>query len=381
MVRASLSDISLATQADRAALEARWRALQGRADGSFFQSWSWVGCLVEQRFPRPALLEATENGVPVALALFNRHPTRLARNTLWLNETGDPGRDTIFVEHNGVLIARGATAEVLPACLLIMRRLASRVVLSGVDAALVEAAGRAGYVRPRRWPQAAPAVDLRRLRREADGHFAALSANTRQQLRRALRRYAARGPLAVDRATTCAEAFAFLDALASLHQQSWTRRGQPGAFAAPWFRQFHRELITRGLPNGEIDLLRVRAGDDAIGYLYNFCFAGRISAYQSGFAYEAGDAQLRPGLVCHHLAITRAIAEGLDTYDFLAGEDRYKTSLANDGQVLHWVEMLAPGTPAWLATRAVDALKAARGRPGAYCPAAPSRAIASAIGA
>ena len=67
-----------------------------------------------------------------------------------------------------------------------------------------------------------------------------------------------------------------------------------------------------------VDLLRVRAGDTTVGCLYNFVSRGDVSFYQSGLAYET-DGKLKPGLVCHALAIDHAARAGHRWYDFLAG--------------------------------------------------------------
>ena len=67
----------------------------------------------------------------------------------------------------------------------------------------------------------------------------------------------------------------FLEALVRLHQITWTGRGKLGAFANSTFMRFHRELITRGIPRGEIDLLRIDAGEQTVGFLYNFVFRRR----------------------------------------------------------------------------------------------------------
>jgi CelD/BcsL family acetyltransferase involved in cellulose biosynthesis len=184
----------------------------------------------------------------------------------------------------------------------------------------------------------APCVDLAALRAAGADAFAPLSANTRHQLRRSLRRYAEAGELSLTRARDTAEAHGFLDALAALHQARWQARGQPGAFADPRFLRFHRALLARALPRGEAELVRVAAGPQMIGYLYNFLWRGEVLAYQSGFAYPP-DGQRKPGLTCHHLAIAAHLAAGAQVYDFLAGEDRYKTSLANAARRLHWLEL------------------------------------------
>ena len=53
-------------------VETRWRAMDERCDASFFQSWTWVGCLAAERYTRPSLLEVWAGGEVVGLGLFNR---------------------------------------------------------------------------------------------------------------------------------------------------------------------------------------------------------------------------------------------------------------------------------------------------------------------
>lgn len=43
-----------------------------RGPASFFQSWTWVGCLAAERYPDPVLIEARAGGETIGLALFNR---------------------------------------------------------------------------------------------------------------------------------------------------------------------------------------------------------------------------------------------------------------------------------------------------------------------
>jgi CelD/BcsL family acetyltransferase involved in cellulose biosynthesis len=323
---------------DPATLEPRWREMEARSGASFFQRWTWTGCLFEEQFTDPVLLEAHEGTTLVAVALFNRRrgvPTRLH-----LHESGVAARDSVFIEHNGVLLAEEADAAILPACLRALRgRLGLRAVaLSGVDATHRAAAAATGGAIVGAQARQAPWIDFS----AGPGSFLdGLSANTRQQLRRSARHYAARGALRVERAGTTAEAHAFLDALIELHQRTWTARGRPGAFADAFPRRFHHALIDRGHARGEIDLLRISAGAQDIGYLYNFVADGRVSAYQSGFDYATadGDSRLKPGLTCHHLAIEHYQANGARIYDFLAGADRYKISLANCETTLHWLRI------------------------------------------
>jgi CelD/BcsL family acetyltransferase involved in cellulose biosynthesis len=320
--------------ADFAELGARWRDLEQRAALSFFQSWTWVGCLAAERFADPVLVEATEGGRTVALALFNRVRRRVGPAVLYLGESGRAELDCPYVEQNGVLAEAGREAVLTELCL---RAVASRydLVLSGLDDTVLAAARRAaGLVRVGR-SQASPFVDLAALRGQGGDYLAGRSANTRQQIRRSDRCY---GPIAVTRADTVAVAHTMLDGMAALHQAAWAAKGQPGSFARPFFRRFHRELIAAGIPRGEVALLNVSFGGSIIGILYNFHFRGRMLAYQSGFAYGAADARAKPGLTCHYRAIRFAFEQGLDVYDFLAGADRYKRSLADRSHWQSWAE-------------------------------------------
>lgn len=337
--------IVLVEPEDFEALGAGWRALEADADASFFQSWTWVGCLAAERFPRPLLLQAWRGERLAGLALLNRRGW--LRERLLLGESGDPALDAVFVEYNGSLMARGEDElradclggllqYTLPRC---RWRLGRRLVLSGVDEAHLIAARAAGTVRLRR-SGPVPFVDLTVLDETEGGFLDSLSANARYQIRRSARRYEEMaGPLAVRRAASVAEGLDFLAALACLHQSSWTARGKPGAFAGEAFVRFHRALIARGLPRGEVDLLRIDAGARVVGYLYNFVYRGRVLSYQSGFDYAAAGPHQKPGLTCHAAAIKRYRDEGASAYDFLAGGDRYKSSLSNARTVLHWLEV------------------------------------------
>ncbi len=350
--------LSLTPVADPERLAARWEALEARAAGSFFQSWIWTFCLAAERFPAALLLSAQIAGQDVALALFNRRGAWPGPETLWLGESGNAMLDAPFIEHNGPLLARDAPADLLARCLRMALRAANppllgrRLVLNGVDDAVLAAARQAGSVALRQ-SRPAPWVDFAAL--PPGGYLASLSGNTRHQLRRARKLHAATGPLTLHRAASIAEAHACLDALAVLHQRSWTGRGKPGAFANPAFTRFHRTLIARGWASDAIDLLRIGVGERVIGYLYNFRYRNRALAYQSGFDYAGLTAQHKPGLLCHLLAIEQYHAAGLTGYDFLAGGDRYKMSLANANQTLHWLHAAAPTSPAgWILRARLD---------------------------
>jgi CelD/BcsL family acetyltransferase involved in cellulose biosynthesis len=199
-----------------------------------------------------------------------------------------------------------------------------------------------------------PSVDLERVRASGD-YLSLLSANSRSQIRRAARLYQSRGPLALQAASTAEEAGAIFDELVALHRRTWEARGRPGAFS-PFVRGFHERLIARRFAAGEIQLLRVRAGDETIGCLYNFIWDGVVWFYQSGMSQSA-DPKLKPGLVCHAEAVAHNAALGHRRYDFLGGASQYKRTLATDEhRELVWARVQRPR----LRFRLEDGLRRAR---------------------
>ena len=333
-----MTDVTLSEVRDFDALGARWRALEQTADLSFFQSWTWTGCLPAERFPDPILAEAQANGETVGLALFNRRRD-FGRDRLYLGESGCSQMDRLAIEHNGPLVAR----ERPGVGLAILRAAAARydLILSGMTD---QAPGHILKTQPSPFARSDAAW------------FARRSANTRQQIQRSDRAVAAHGPIVAARADTAVTAHAWLDAMAAMHQATWAARGKPGSFADPFFGRFHHALIQRGMPRAEIELWRVTAGTRLVGILYNFRCRGRVSAYQSGFAYDWDDKRAKPGLSCHRQAIEAGASDGVSVYDFLAGADRYKASLADGTETMRWLIAGAWWSPRLLAVRARGAM-------------------------
>ncbi len=324
-----------------ARIETLWRELEARAAAPFFLSWHWIGPWLVTIEERPHLLVAREGdrilGLALVLVARQWRQRVLAVPTLFLNQTGDPDRDVVTIEFNDVLAEHGRETAVRRA---VLAYLAGNEEVAGEryhaivwQGALqrIEADLRALQLPWRAIAATSSAhVDLAAIRHSRRTYFEQLSGNTRRQIRRACELYEARGGLVLEAAASVEEALRFFHAAGVLHQARWEARGKPGAFAHPFYIRFHELVIRNGLPLGAVELVRVRAGDQPIGYLYNFIHRGRVSYYFSGFAYER-DNRLKPGLVTHSLCIARHLAGGHAVYDFMGGSERYKTSLGRPG--------------------------------------------------
>jgi CelD/BcsL family acetyltransferase involved in cellulose biosynthesis len=335
---------------DPAALGADWRALEVRARATFFLSWDWIGPWLATAGGVPIAARVVRDGNLVGLALFHvvrqrRHgflPVRLAI----LNETGDRQKDIAYMEYNGTLSENGAEAAVLNA---VLQALASGADAPGFDAirlgglpqSLAQAIDPAGLTMRTVTAEPTARVDLDALRAGGGDYLASLSSNARQQIRRSLRLYEARGPVRLEAASSLDEAQSFFGEMQTLHQATWAARGLPGAFAAPFLETFQRRVIDQAFAGGRVELLRLAAGDATLGYFYNFLHDGWVGAYMSGIAYEA-DNKLKPGLTGYALMVERHLACGHRTVDFLAGEDAYKTRLGQPGEAMVWLDLEKP---------------------------------------
>jgi hypothetical protein len=334
----SLIQVQLTVLPPRAQLAAWWRELEARTDASFFTTWSWIGqwldVLPDDLDVR--LLKATCQDRITGLALVVRGSTRLLKHIpapcWWVHTTGREDLDELTIEYNGFLLDRNLANQSGMEMLrhLLFKTFTGRVNMPyahGSYARLVEQLG--GQVISMATPRESHLVDLDSVRTSEGGYIKLLSANTRSQLRRSLNAYQALGPLTVHEATDLRTANTYLDALRDLHTRSWHQRGVETNFAtSPVAHAFHRELVQTAFERGEIQLLRITVGDQDLGYLYNFRFDGRIAFYQSGLNYHLLDKHDRPGMVCHALAIEHNARQGYRLYDFLAGNHRYKASLA-----------------------------------------------------
>jgi CelD/BcsL family acetyltransferase involved in cellulose biosynthesis len=325
-------------------LEREWRALETTGHPSFFTSWQWIGTLLAAIPPgsHPQLLRGTVKGQTVALALLGTHETRrrygLVRSrSLYINETGDDRFDSLTIEHNGILVTTACESLIWDKLLEWFADLhdeADELYISGSLLRLpAEALQRYGLACSQT-EVGSYSVELGRLAETGAGLHPGLSANSRQQLQRALRYFKRFGALSLKKAATVGEALAFFAAMKRLHCASWERRGRSHSFTGQFFEPFHRLLIERTFAEGGAQLLRASAGDRVIGYLYNFRLGNRIYAYQSGF--DDADRRERPGFVTHALAIRHAFESGAQVYDFMAGRNRLKESFATRCEPMMW---------------------------------------------
>lgn len=343
--------VSVYAAADWARLAPHWTELAELSPySSFYLSSEWISAWLQVFGDaiKPQILFFEESGEKIGACLLMRGEQRRGPfrvNRMYLNTGGEDLADRTLMEFNSILCWRGKEQVVAQALWRYLRLLLwDEFAIEGMcpDAVL-------GALQAEAHPsqdismnvRSTFYVDLNGLRSAGLAYLDSLSGNTRGQIRRSLKKYREAGNVTVELAASLRQAEEFFEEMCRMHQSRWTRRGETGAFCPGRRLEFHRQLIRQAYDKGNIHLLRVAAGDQTLGVLYNFVEKGKIYFFQSGFNYGP-DPRLQPGLVTHACAIEHYLNRGFSEYDFLAGAARYKASLAKNSRYLLWVSFARP---------------------------------------
>ncbi len=114
--------------------------------------------------------------------------------------------------------------------------------------------------------------------------------------------------------------------------------------------------MSRCFDRGSIDLLRVSAGPEVIGFLYNYVAENKVYFYQAGFRFT--DKKRSPGTVTLFLTIQHYLASSLSEFDFMAGGTSYKKYFS---KLFRQLESVTIRRATWR-NALVDRLRALRNR-------------------
>ncbi|WP_286816687.1 GNAT family N-acetyltransferase [Marinobacter sp. UBA3607] len=322
--------------ADLERLEALWRDLEGRASPTVFLSWQWLGHWLAVYEPQAQVLEVTQGDRVVGLGIVVQTEERrhgvLRSNCLRLHQTGHRQQDQIWIEYNGFLAEQGMEASVAAACL---QHLCNDMpqwdefIVGAIDAEEARHyAELTGLFAHLRWEAPCYGVDLDALRRSGQHYLDTLTRNTRYQINRSHRLYEAWGAVELVRPDSAEEAVAIFDSIGPLHLNRWGAGPDQSGYANPDFVRFHRSLIQDQWASGGVDLVSVKAGDDMIASFYNLLYDQKVYFYLGGMKTEP-DNRYKPGLLGHSLCIEDYRHHGFHYYDFMGGDERYKTQLGS----------------------------------------------------
>jgi CelD/BcsL family acetyltransferase involved in cellulose biosynthesis len=322
-------------------LKQDWLILESKSNSNFFLSWSWINTWIETYQPELRILRAYRKGEMVAIAALvlkrQRRYLLINSRTLHVHQTGDPDKDQIWIEYNGILAKQEHEEAVTKAAvkyLIEFLKIWDELIVGAItdhEASIIENAG--DLMRHDLWEAPCYGVDLKSIRYNNTDYLTTLSRNTRYQIRRSIKLYEKNGKLSIDLADNKAKALKYFEEIGPLHIERWGAGNGESGFVNPYFTLFHRNLIKKYWEAGAVELIRMKVGDKVIARFYNFIYRNRVYFYLSGLMSET-DNKLKPGLTGHALCIQKYIDEGFDFYDFMGGGERYKSNLAVQHQHL-----------------------------------------------
>jgi len=346
---------------DLDATKALWEQAESFNNASYFLSWAWTENWITS-LPNDLDLQLAvvyERDLPLLAFFLGKselvRKTLFKSNGLFLNSTGIQEYDnSLWIEYNSMLSFSDTSRLSLTDILMLIPHNWDQFFLPGLDAQLFPGnyLSQAG-ARDSNWPEASPCrviverdlpsfyVDLELVRQKNRGYLSLLSSNTRSQIRRSHRLYEAIGPIQIEEPKSLHSAICIFEEMYQLHKSTYTAMNKPSNFATQYSKTFHNNLITNRFNTKEIQLLRITSGEELIGILYNFVYKKSVFYYQSGFNYHQ-DKRLKPGFVSHSEAINYNAALGYQHYDFLAGDEQYKSSLATNKRRLIWMKIQKP---------------------------------------
>ena len=343
-ISTSQPSISFADTTSLAEAGATWQRLETSIQNpSITCSWKWTqtwlkhfGTQLDWR-----IVTGSVDGEIIGIALVTASlpfpgPRLGFRGLLHIGTSGEKRADRILAENNR-LLAIPALESIFAAQLVSYLKQRYRPIGIRFEAFstttlkdLLANTGKSATVEP----LPCPIFDLDKARMENQDVLALLGGGVRGRIRRSDRGY---GEIRAEWATNEAQALDIFDELAELHQERWHRAGVPGAFGSKPFCDFHRDIIRQAFQDGSpILLFRLRSHEGTIGCLYSFIENGDVLFYQSGFA-EATNNRLKPGLSTHAACMQECLNRGLRTYNFLAGDSRYKRELSTGEMMLQTV--------------------------------------------
>src|SRR5258708_7045899 len=114
-----------------------------------------------------------------------------------------------------------------------------------------------------------------------------------------------------------------INTLFVLHEKRAEEKKIQTSLASAEIKHFHLELSRLFLRENILNFQFLYHGNTAISALYAFNYKNKVYFFQSGMDPEWG--KCSAGSVLINLAVEQAFEGGLDEFDFLKGEERYKT--------------------------------------------------------
>jgi CelD/BcsL family acetyltransferase involved in cellulose biosynthesis len=153
-------------------------------------------------------------------------------------------------------------------------------------------------------------------------YLGSLSSEDQKNLARYTRRLEKRYAVQIYRCSAESQLPKSLEALFEHHQARWEAAGEPGSFGSRERIEFYYDLSRSLLPQQRLDLWVLELDGTVVAAQFGFRYGRQVFQLQEGNAPKHSSD--RVGFVLRGHVMKQLIADGMQTYDFLAGELGYK---------------------------------------------------------
>jgi len=163
-----------------------------------------------------------------------------------------------------------------------------------------------------------------------EAYLASRSSHLRKRLRQLDRRLARDHEVRVRRTEAPETLPADVHALFDLHDRRWQGAS---SLASPRARSFHGAFAAAALERGWLRLWFLELDGEPVASWYGWRLGDRYSFYNGGF--DPALSKLSPGMVLLARVLESAFDEGAETFDFLLGDESYKSRFADLTRAVH----------------------------------------------
>ncbi|MFT2090411.1 GNAT family N-acetyltransferase [Paraglaciecola sp. 2405UD69-4] len=317
-------------------LSHKWLALEAQSNSSIFVTWFWIKQWLANKDlsnNNCICIEVTAGENIVGLALFGIKRKRvfwgLNFNQYFLHKSGNIKEDQTWIEQNTFLVhkeyAQQSTKQI---CLALENIPTIDDIKIGMSSpSFINELEISGFKQRKELSSTGYMVNLSGLQTLED-YLASLSRNTRSHIKRSLKLLDEGNSLKLVLASDTTEKEKTLGDIAELHRKRWRSTIYGSGFDNPVFYKFHRNLIKQDTSGTQCRLYTLFHNSEALGHVYLLTNGKTWTFYLSAINFDK-DNRIKVGLVIHTLIIEQAIKLDVTTYDFLAGEAQYKSSLSN----------------------------------------------------
>jgi cation diffusion facilitator CzcD-associated flavoprotein CzcO/CelD/BcsL family acetyltransferase involved in cellulose biosynthesis/predicted ATP-grasp superfamily ATP-dependent carboligase len=325
--------------------------LQASAANCLFLTWEWMFAWWNHlRGDRELFILTVRSGHELlAIAPFALRTRRLV-GVLPVRSLEFLGTGSVGSDYLDLIVRRGRERDAVEALGEYLVREQLMVEMAQVKRNSGVAAELARELRSRGWSLAETKTSvcpfIKLSGHSWESYLATLGSEHRYNFRRRLKNATRQFDLRFEQVHSEGERREALAALVALHQMRWRERGGSDGLHTQDLLAFHEELSRIALERGWLRLFVMSFNGEPAASLYGFRYQHTFYYYQSGL--DPAYSKCSVGLLAMGLAIKSAIEEGVEEYDLLHGDERYKFHWAKEARELFLVEAYPPRTREWL---------------------------------